>query len=61
MLRATLSSLNGTARVPGFSQPENRINAILLCKGLRMSSFFTIGHSNHDFPAWLALLRQHER
>jgi uncharacterized protein (DUF488 family) len=24
-----------------------------------MSSFFTIGHSNHDFPAWLALLRQH--
>jgi uncharacterized protein (DUF488 family) len=24
-----------------------------------MSSFFTIGHSNHDFEAWLALLRQH--
>jgi uncharacterized protein (DUF488 family) len=24
-----------------------------------MSSFFTIGHSNHDFTAWLALLRQH--
>ena len=24
-----------------------------------MSSFFTIGHSNHDFPVWLALLRQH--
>jgi uncharacterized protein (DUF488 family) len=24
-----------------------------------MSSFFTIGHSNHDFPAWLALLCQH--
>jgi uncharacterized protein (DUF488 family) len=26
---------------------------------MRVSSFFTIGHSNHDFPAWLALLRQH--
>jgi uncharacterized protein (DUF488 family) len=25
-----------------------------------MSSFFTIGHSNHEFPAWLALLRRHE-
>jgi uncharacterized protein (DUF488 family) len=25
-----------------------------------MSSFFTIGHSNHDFAAWLALLRRHE-
>jgi uncharacterized protein (DUF488 family) len=24
-----------------------------------MSNFFTIGHSNHDFPAWLALVRQH--
>jgi uncharacterized protein (DUF488 family) len=24
-----------------------------------MSSFFTIGHSNHEFPAWLALLRRH--
>ncbi|HME56793.1 MAG TPA: DUF488 domain-containing protein [Terracidiphilus sp.] len=24
-----------------------------------MSSFFTIGHSNHDFPVWLALLRQY--
>ncbi|MGD0548682.1 MAG: DUF488 domain-containing protein [Terracidiphilus sp.] len=24
-----------------------------------MSSFFTIGHSNHEFPAWLALLRLH--
>jgi uncharacterized protein (DUF488 family) len=24
-----------------------------------MSNFFTIGHSNHDFEAWLALLRQH--
>jgi uncharacterized protein (DUF488 family) len=24
-----------------------------------MSSFFTIGHSNHDIPAWLALLVQH--
>ncbi len=24
-----------------------------------MSSFFTIGHSNHDFAAWLALLRRH--
>jgi uncharacterized protein (DUF488 family) len=25
-----------------------------------MSRFFTIGHSNHDAEAWLALLRQHE-
>jgi uncharacterized protein (DUF488 family) len=25
-----------------------------------MSSFFTIGHSNHDFASWLALLRRHE-
>lgn len=25
-----------------------------------MSSFFTIGHSNHDPSVWLALLRQHE-
>jgi uncharacterized protein (DUF488 family) len=25
-----------------------------------MSSFFTLGHSNHDFAAWLALLRRHE-
>jgi uncharacterized protein (DUF488 family) len=24
-----------------------------------MSSFFTIGHSNHDIEAWLALLGQH--
>jgi uncharacterized protein (DUF488 family) len=24
-----------------------------------MSSFFTIGHSNHDIEAWLALLRKH--
>jgi uncharacterized protein (DUF488 family) len=24
-----------------------------------MSSFFTLGHSNHDFETWLALLRQH--
>jgi uncharacterized protein (DUF488 family) len=24
-----------------------------------MSSFFTIGHSNHEFAAWLALLRRH--
>jgi uncharacterized protein (DUF488 family) len=24
-----------------------------------MSSFFTLGHSNHDLPAWLALVRQH--
>ncbi|MGA2349025.1 MAG: DUF488 domain-containing protein [Terracidiphilus sp.] len=24
-----------------------------------MSSFFTIGHSNHDFEVWLGLLRQH--
>ena len=25
-----------------------------------MSSFFTLGHSNHDFGAWLRLVRQHE-
>ena len=25
-----------------------------------MSSFFTIGHSNHDFEAWLALVRRHQ-
>jgi uncharacterized protein (DUF488 family) len=24
-----------------------------------MSSFFTLGHSNHDFETWLALVRQH--
>jgi len=24
-----------------------------------MSSFFTLGHSNHDLEAWLALVRQH--
>jgi uncharacterized protein (DUF488 family) len=24
-----------------------------------MGSFFTIGHSNHEFEAWLGLLRQH--
>jgi uncharacterized protein (DUF488 family) len=24
-----------------------------------MSSFFTLGHSNHDLPAWLALVRRH--
>jgi uncharacterized protein (DUF488 family) len=45
--------------VPCFSQPESRFGAILLSKGLRVSSFFTIGHSNHEFSAWLALLRQH--
>ena len=25
-----------------------------------MSSFFTIDHSNHDFEAWLALVRRHQ-
>jgi uncharacterized protein (DUF488 family) len=25
-----------------------------------MSSFFTLGHSNHDFEAWLALIHQHK-
>jgi len=25
-----------------------------------MSSFFTIGHSNHNFEAWLALVRRHQ-
>ncbi len=32
---------------------------MLICKGLRMSSFFTLGHSNHAIEVWLALLRQH--
>ena len=39
--------------------PVNRFGAILLAKGLRMSSFFTLGHSNHTLEAWLGLLRQH--
>ncbi|MGB9406513.1 MAG: DUF488 domain-containing protein [Terracidiphilus sp.] len=34
-------------------------DAILLGKGLRLSNFFTIGHSNHAIQAWLALLLQH--
>jgi len=59
MLRQPYQSKPTVYRVLGFSQPEGHISAILLCKGLRMSSFFTIGHSNHDFPVWLALLRQH--
>jgi uncharacterized protein (DUF488 family) len=25
-----------------------------------MSSFFTLGHSNHDLETWLALVRQHQ-
>jgi uncharacterized protein (DUF488 family) len=25
-----------------------------------MSSFFTLGHSNHEFSVWLALLREHK-
>jgi uncharacterized protein (DUF488 family) len=25
-----------------------------------MSNFFTLGHSNHDLEAWLALVRQHQ-
>jgi uncharacterized protein (DUF488 family) len=37
----------------------SRFGAILLCKGLRMSSFFTLGHSNHAIESWLALVRQH--
>ena len=27
---------------------------------MRMGSFFTLGHSNHAFEAWLALVRKHE-
>jgi len=30
------------------------------CQGAQMSSFFTLGHSNHDLEAWLALVRQHQ-
>ena len=26
----------------------------------RMSSFFTLGHSNHSIETWLALVRRHE-
>src|ERR1035441_2463427 len=26
----------------------------------RMSSFFTLGHSNHPIETWLALVRRHE-
>jgi uncharacterized protein (DUF488 family) len=33
---------------------------MLISKGLRMSSFFTIGHSNHEIDKWIGLLRQHE-
>jgi uncharacterized protein (DUF488 family) len=32
---------------------------MLFCKGIRMSSFFTLGHSNHEYSAWLALVRKH--
>jgi uncharacterized protein (DUF488 family) len=32
---------------------------MLLAKGLRMGTFFTIGHSNHSTETWLALLRLH--
>jgi hypothetical protein len=35
------------------------ISAILLRKGLRMSSFYTLGHSNHATETWIALVRQH--
>lgn len=34
--------------------------AILICKGVRMSSFFTVGHSNHEIDKWVGLLRQHK-
>jgi len=34
--------------------------AILVAKDKRMSTFFTLGHSNHSIDAWLALVRQHE-
>jgi uncharacterized protein (DUF488 family) len=46
-------------RGPRFAQPGIRQGAILVGKGLRMSSFFTLGHSNHPIDAWLALVRQH--
>jgi uncharacterized protein (DUF488 family) len=32
---------------------------MLLGKGLRMSNFFTVGHSNLAIERWLALVRQH--
>ena len=39
---------------------DRAFGAMLLCKDLRMSRFYTIGHSNHTAEVWLALLRQHE-
>jgi hypothetical protein len=48
--------------VPGvrsFAPPDNHFGAILLAKALRMSTFFTLGHSNHPIEAWIALVRQH--
>jgi hypothetical protein len=55
-----VSGLGSLARcaVLGKSR-ENQLNAILLSKGKGMGSFFTVGHSNHDVAAWLALVRSH--
>jgi uncharacterized protein (DUF488 family) len=39
--------------------PVLRIGAILLGKAVCMSTFFTLGHSNHAIEAWLDLVRQH--
>lgn len=33
--------------------------AILVAKGKRMSTFFTLGHSNHLMETWMGLVRQH--
>jgi uncharacterized protein (DUF488 family) len=33
---------------------------MLIFNGLSMSSFFTLGHSNHTMEVWLALVRRHE-
>jgi uncharacterized protein (DUF488 family) len=35
------------------------MSAILLDKSSPMSSFFTLGHSNHPIEAWLGLARSH--
>ncbi len=43
-----------------FTQQGRRFSAILLCKGVCISNFFTLGHSNHSIEEWLALVRQHE-
>jgi hypothetical protein len=57
--RERFQSKRWPARVYRFLLAGLRIGAILLGKGLRLSSFFTIGHSNHTMDIWRALLRQH--